>query len=208
MDVTQLASAERFIPTRVGNMEGASWSNWFEIGSSPRVWGTCNCHFKNRRIKPVHPHACGEHDQAIHFIKWPTRFIPTRVGNICMFFRCGKHNAVHPHACGEHEEGSQNAAAKRRFIPTRVGNIVIRPHPPRLSAVHPHACGEHFPGIGRAARVITVHPHACGEHQTVGRQNQNARRFIPTRVGNMTSFSRPRTPNKVHPHACGEHAVF
>ena len=110
-------------------------------GSSPRVWGTrCyyldidylqrfiptrvgNSDLKERleRLDTVHPHACGELPDTVHFQDrahgssprvWGTledksfvslseRFIPTRVGNSNHRSGGRSRNPVHPHACGE-----------------------------------------------------------------------------------------------------------
>ncbi len=113
-----------------------------DAGSSPRLWGT----FLKRRVriviprfiptpvgnivsfssektaKPVHPHACGEHQSRKGIgccnsgssprlwgtLSWSgdrqrrDRFIPTPVGNIGEGADIGRHTTVHPHACGEH----------------------------------------------------------------------------------------------------------
>jgi len=112
------------------------------IGSSPRVWGTCN-----RRLQT----------------SVTRRFIPTCVGNISMAPGMHIEITVHPHVCGEHlylfiiihyyygssprvwgtYARNSGPPESRRFIPTCVGNM------PRCKArmagvaVHPHVCGEH-----------------------------------------------------------------
>ena len=95
------AGKSRFIPTHVGN---TSISHGAATG------------------RAVHPHACGEYalDTAIQAISsgssprmwgiqlpntatlWPSRFIPTHVGNTRTHPEHGSHMAVHPHACGEY----------------------------------------------------------------------------------------------------------
>ena len=115
-------TATRFIPTCVGNMPWPAPPSSARpvhphvcgehvprihdsqplIGSSPRVWGTCDEEGRNlvrtrfiptcvgnmyeicvsETEKTVHPHVCGEHG----------RILPHRL--------CGI--AVHPHVCGEH----------------------------------------------------------------------------------------------------------
>ncbi len=96
------------------------------IGSSPRVWGTCNLRL-NARF-------------------W-ARFIPTGVGNISGSKVVVKSVPVHPHGCGEHILGgtiylgrlgssprvwgtflhAHTDMTVGRFIPTGVGNIVVAP---------------------------------------------------------------------------------
>ena len=131
-------------------------------GSSPRAWGTPNySHVEYLRLRfiptrvgntqstrsavllrPVHPHARGEHYWRCSTQCCNARFIPTRVGNTTSpgFTRRGM--SVHPHARGEHlnhlrvdscDTGSSPRAwgtraalevanLRQRFIPTRVGN--------------------------------------------------------------------------------------
>ena len=176
-------SADRFIPTCVGNMLVAvtgmaanpvhphvcgehvavAEAHVGRSGSSPRVWGTCAL-VSSRHSVP--------------------RFIPTCVGNIHFHTARLCWTAVHPHVCGEHFPpvqfrhlaagssprvwgtcyGRLSAPQTGRFIPTCVGNM--RYMPARLSrvAVHPHVCGEHATGFWRRQSQRTVHPHVCGEH--------------------------------------------
>ena len=92
-------------------------------GSSPRLWGT---HRPRQRQQ------------------FPSRFIPTPVGNTPMSQNPERRPPVHPHACGEHSHtptdeintagssprlwGTLDAANTKltnlRFIPTPVGNTV------------------------------------------------------------------------------------
>ena len=151
-------------------------------GSSPRPWGTQHPGIALRSID---------------------RFIPTPVGNTASKSRYRNDIAVHPHARGEHvlipnsvrpavgssprpwgtRRRKKCLGAWIRFIPTPVGNT---------------------PGVQGIRGFIPVHPHARGEHKGWGRQSitssgssprpwgthlvthlvQDARRFIPTPVGN------------------------
>jgi len=81
-------------------------------------------------------------------------------------------------------------------------------------------------GIKRCAHIPTVHPHGCGEHscgtcsitifsgssprmwgtRIPAKHRRQARRFIPTDVGNTVIPGRRRLGLSVHPHGCGEHA--
>ncbi len=125
-----------------------SKKGWY--GSSPRLWGTHrfydiqNPEFRfiptpvgNTSIRPlytllrpVHPHACGEHKVVATPGKsltgssprlWGTRrlpverlrkcrFIPTPVGNTLRPGRLSRPRTVHPHACGEHPHSGQPSA--------------------------------------------------------------------------------------------------
>jgi len=131
----------RFIPTHVGNT------------SQPTP---------QRSSESVHPHACGEHQSSTSVQSarcgssprmwgtlngtcsnlFPSRFIPTHVGNTRCPDRKGKLVSVHPHACGEHKTKKYGTALRAgssprmwgtlltsksplqhgRFIPTHVGN--------------------------------------------------------------------------------------
>ncbi len=152
----------RFIPTHVGNM---AISTLFQYQQT------------------VHPHACGEHSVSISSIQqmigssprmwgtfiqllkeaYPSRLIPTHVGNIWRDAKSVNISAVHPHACGEHISSGSSIStgsgssprmwgtfdilfvylADMRFIPTHVGNIRKQKGSRDTRAVHPHACGEH-----------------------------------------------------------------
>jgi len=98
----------RFIPTCVGNMHSL---------------------FPSMRRAAVHPHVCGEHYTYFRCVLrlfgssprvWGTsfffflrclltRFIPTCVGNIRLYFLPWLAEAVHPHVCGEHQIGILNS---------------------------------------------------------------------------------------------------
>ena len=87
-----------------------------------------------------------------------------------------------------------------------MGNIPHNRANSYTTPVHPHACGEH---------PIPEYPttHVCGSSPRVwgtfgdGYRLDHPARFIPTRVGNMTSARNHSFPRTVHPHACGEHAL-
>ena len=134
-------------------------------GSSPRMWGTREAaeafegenrfiptHVGNTRCPglllrayPVHPHACGEHEDTQRDCHSPTgssprmwgtllrfahldrlpRFIPTHVGNTPTISWLIRTLTVHPHACGEHvtsdEARGKRAGSSPRMWGTRVG---------------------------------------------------------------------------------------
>ena len=77
----QITTVTRFIPTRVGNTAARP---------RPGVAAT------------VHPHARGEHFEAVGKFGGELRFIPTRVGNTGSEQTATPAAAVHPHARGEH----------------------------------------------------------------------------------------------------------
>ena len=152
----------RFIPTGVGNTAGyavlgfgvpvhphgcgehifsPAWRGW-EVGSSPRVWGTRTIAAQFRFVE---------------------RFIPTGVGNTGTALSRQTPQAVHPHGCGEHQmsstayetslgssprvwgtqEGEKVLGYRERFIPTGVGNTALISLTVTIPSVHPHGCGEH-----------------------------------------------------------------
>ena len=111
-------------------------------GSSPRVWGTrCRVEVRHRqfrfiptgvgntrywqqegRIRPVHPHGCGEHT--------------------IFEYRAMPSNGSSPRVWGTPVRVGDTPQS-RRFIPTGVGNTPrIGPMRARWP-VHPHGCGEH-----------------------------------------------------------------
>ena len=71
-------------------------------GSSPRMWGTFKGTSSNLGLAPVHPHACGVHQN--HAIRLITALgsSPRMWGTCKPFNSAIKAFAVHPHACGVH----------------------------------------------------------------------------------------------------------
>jgi len=160
----------RFIPTHVGNTA---------IVKVPT------------RLKPVHPHACGEHLHGQGTVRlgggssprmWGTlhhrsrgndlfRFIPTHVGNTAGTWACAVPGAVHPHACGEHKSLISRASARTGSSPRMWGT----PQPPRTRRVETRFIPTH---VGNTCHKLTgdaqsaVHPHACGEHGEMLRRNR------------------------------------
>ncbi len=70
-------------------------------------------------------------------------------------------------------------------------------------AVHPHRRGER--GISRNCKYYRIgsSPRVWGTRQEKTRELE-ARRFIPTGVGNAIPLSARSVPPTVHPHGCGE----
>ena len=125
-------------------------------GSSPRVWGprreieegVDSCRFiptrvgtthrssSRRCLRPVHPHACGDHGVPTirrarcagssprvwgpPLLLFPAnhrpRFIPTRVGTTRGSSPIRGSTTVHPHACGDHQ-------SCRQVLVGRVGSV-------------------------------------------------------------------------------------
>ena len=153
---------------------------------------------------PVHPHVCGEIDDAS---AWCT------------------HVTVHPHVCGEIVAAFCRDAGSRRFTPTCVGKSACDGCTALAVAVHPHVCGEISRQLQPVARAAPVHPHVCGEIVHVGHVADRLHRFTPTCVGKSLRSCRhccrptgspPRVwgnhvhrcaigvRHAVHPHVCGE----
>ena len=195
----------RFIPTHVGN--------------------TCDVDGVSARAA-VHPHARGEHAEHPHTSfpipgssprTWGTRgargllaleprFIPTHVGNTRMARLPARPRSVHPHARGEHPTIQRTSGNHVRFIPTHVGNTRPRSRWPWCSAVHPHARGEHLAAMCSGKVRYGSSPRTWGTHQREASPRSEGR-FIPTHVGNTTTWCCPMGRVAVHPHARGEHSA-
>ena len=154
-------------------------------GSSPRVWGAFAHH--NHAVRPsrfiptrvgsmrciiaakltssVHPHACGEHADALIDI--------TSIGGSS------------PRVWGAYQVQA-GEGLEGRFIPTRVGSISVSGAARRSSTVHPHACGEHALAVVLLALVYGSSPRVWGALQALA-NFWTGTRFIPTRVGSMLS---------------------
>ncbi len=153
----------RFIPTRVGNTPGSQ--------AMPQ-------------LRPVHPHASGEHSRlaasSFSFAgssprEWGTLFRPP------------------------------SKPTKRRFIPTRVGNTGIAIARRGETTVHPHASGEHMPKQAAQYRRRGSSPREWGTPACTPTRTADGR-FIPTRVGNTLIQKAVLAKQPVHPHASGEHS--
>eukprot|EP01037_Dinobryon_pediforme_P012637 gene12638-12730_t len=184
-------SYERFIPTHVGN-----------TNQCVLLW----------RVETVHPHACGEHIIRLWHIRhasgssprmWGTprlkqrriavgRFIPTH------------NNGSSPRMWGTLGQFSMKFS-KGRFIPTHVGNTATEFELRMFMPVHPHACGEHGLVCAIVGGLTGSSPRMWGT-QSRGRGarglTRTDRRFIPTHVGNTTTYLRVSELISVHPHAC------
>ena len=141
---TATAGRVRFIPTRVGNIHVDFRKACADSGSSPPCeWGTCHCMLRSQlSVVRFHPHACGEHvvvnglqmnRVSVHPHSWGNmfsvknpadlghRFIPTRVGNMSVRFRCDHPGAGDPHAVGNMDAGGETAMAVYRSSRMCVG---------------------------------------------------------------------------------------
>ena len=154
-----------------------------DLGSSPRVWGTLttSCGTKtaerfiptcvgnitqfeaSEKIMPVHPHVCGEHEEAGHGL-WPLRGSSPRVWGTC--------------------KASNQHTVVIRFIPTCVGNMIFRRLLPSIASVHPHVCGEHALILLIVRLTIGSSPRVWGTYLLSVSRCYKAR-FIPTCVGNI-----------------------
>ena len=176
-----------------------------EGGSSPRLWGTVEGEIRVNimdrfiptpvgngihliiwtRVKPVHPHACGE------------RHILNGLQNAF----AGSSPRLWGTALGEVRE-----APYQRFIPTPVGNGTHPAPMPSMPAVHPHACGERLSLLIACPIRAGSSPRLWGT-ESAGQIIIGQYRFIPTPVGNGPSVPCQASMPTVHPHACGERFV-
>ena len=91
----------------------------------------------------------------------------------------------------------------RRFIPTPVGNASMTTIANVLRSVHPHARGDRQHWHAQTEDEVGSSPRPWGTPVGDG-LGAVAGRFIPTPVGNASSWRRPATAPSVHPHARGE----
>ncbi len=160
--VVLLCVLNRFIPTHVGNTQSQK---------------------QRRSIRPVHPHACGEHF--------------TLKADILFYYGSS------PRMWGTPDE-SGFAHEPDRFIPTHVGNTLSMMNSAWEGSVHPHACGEHIRDSVLCRYSSGSSPRMWGTPDAALKQHGNTR-FIPTHVGNTALPPRALSRRSVHPHACGEH---
>ncbi len=134
-------------------------------------------------LVPVHPRACGEHEQ-----RRLTR---------------GPGFGSSPRLRGT-RGGHQSLNLPRRFIPAPAGNTKHHTQPTELPPVHPRACGEHsmiwpasvsLAGSSPRLRGTQPKPHHLGRRH----------RFIPAPAGNTSRHAFGSRVTPVHPRACGEH---
>ena len=90
--------------------------------------------------------------------------------------------------------------------PTHVGNTRCHRTMRWRTSAHPHACGEY------AACEAMYESYRGSSPRVWGIPGEDAAgvlttRFIPTRVGNTSSFTRDLASASVHPHACGEYII-
>jgi len=156
-------AGNRFIPTCVGNTMAERDFLRFCGGSSPRVWGIRIAIRDPLSCLSVHPHVCGEYEDAPRFC-FVARGSSPRVWGIrrkmCWKWR---NASVHPHVCGEYILLTLNQISHRRFIPTCVGNT-------------PVSFSSTSPSTGSSPRVWGI--LLCKDH------SPPKVRFIPTCVGN------------------------
>ena len=156
------AATRRFIPAPAGNTAAIS---------------------RSKRVRPVHPRACGEHcpgppASMLGFGSSPR--LRGTLGRILVF------------------------ALGRRFIPAPAGNTPTRSMSASMAAVHPRACGEHELRRWGGAPYGGSSPRLRG---TLRRRKRRevARRFIPAPAGNTAAGVVTISTAAVHPRACGEH---
>ena len=129
-----------------------------------------------RRLPPVHPRLCGEHDLASNASPLLFPVHPRLCGEHMPFMFSPTIVAVHPRLCGEHALSSALAVVTR-FIPACAGNTLRTRHQQRPDAgSSPPVRGTPTAALPGNA-VEPVHPRLCGEHRV-------SLRFIPACAGN------------------------
>ena len=91
----------------------------------------------------------------------------------------------------------------RRFIPTYMGNAQVVGVGAFSGTVHPHVHGERGIGLGVGAGGYGSSPRTWGTH-TDDHRLRDRYRFIPTYMGNASSYPWIWWPSTVHPHVHGE----
>ena len=176
---------------------------WSESGSSPRLRGT---HVAQQQqaapgrfipapagntcarprppyMTPVHPRACGEHQEhGVHRID--------AVGSS-------------PRLRGT-RGFSRSSTFRRRFIPAPAGNTSPHSVTPIMSTVHPRACGEHECATAVFSAGFGSSPRLRGTPAGVAAVKAGCR-FIPAPAGNTPRPPASAVARPVHPRACGEH---
>ena len=172
-------------------------------GSSPRMWGTLSragvqdvdgrfipTHVGNTRndrhmtrTRPVHPHACGEHECSPAVVGRLGGSSP-RMWGTHAFLSASKTSAIgsSPRMWGTPFPLSL-LVFPFRFIPTHVGNTAQHHLSRGMRPVHPHACGEHGAHLISLSRLCGSSPRMWGTLSRAGVEDVD-RRFIPTHVGN------------------------
>ncbi len=132
--------------------------------------------------RAVHPHVCGERDNATAIVV-PTPGSSPRVwgtpGFPAFYF------------------------SFLRFIPTCVGNAEKCRFKKADNTVHPHVCGERQFVHLIQQKQLGSSPRVWGTPAREKFRRKTAR-FIPTCVGNATRNEDAHSSESVHPHVCGE----
>ena len=135
------------------------------------------------RPTPVHPRACGEHNQ--------------QALQRCSYFGSSPRMRGTPTTCVVE-------ALSKRFIPAHAGNTPNKLDISFKMPVHPRACGEHGTPRKTTIQVFGSSPRMRGTRH-FDRGFPPVDRFIPAHAGNTPAASVQIHPDAVHPRACGEH---
>ena len=223
--VTVRVYLPRFIPTHVGNTSENS-IRVIVVPVHPHTRGEHLCeHVRHPGRGGSSPHTWGT--RAIGgAIPKVTRFIPTHVGNTPVHDPLACPGQVHPHTRGEHPRSQHRSVNMDgssphtwgtlrgdgagqdgdRFIPTHVGNTMISSRSSPAGPVHPHTRGEHGLFAGHPGHCVGSSPHTWGTRRPAA-DRPDARRFIPTHVGNTSAADVLQRTGTVHPHTRGEHGL-
>ena len=157
------SSAERFIPTHVGETKDSPKPSKF-ISVHPHACGG-NAEGQGQAAcgEAVHPHACGGNGGGKSaFLDTITVHPHACGGNVNQEVVVADLDTVHPHACGGNAFGQSGGDWRIRFIPTHVGETIIKRF---VENFHPGSSPRMW---GKPSQFLflslrrSVHPHACG----------------------------------------------
>ncbi len=198
-------------------------ARYFDLGSSPRTWGTLDRCVSQARCQLVHPHARGERGRDLdafgHAVgssprTWGTppclrpavrvgRFIPTHVGNAGYGNRRSGSRAVHPHARGERSLDRHSMRFRDGSSPRTWGTLIVIIEPtPSCRFIPTHVGNAMLEAT--TAWLEPVHPHARGERHYRRRNDKHPDGSSPRTWGTRQARRNHSSLLPVHPHARGE----
>ncbi len=130
------------------------------------------------------------------------RFIPTCVGQIVHIVTSFWYLTVHPHMRGADIIRPRNSFKNCGSSPHAWGRCIRSPASPVVKSVHPHMRGADGYATVYDDTNYGSSPHAWGRFKGQ-HYDRWANRFIPTCVGQMSTFRFQFEREAVHPHMRG-----